>query len=299
MRLADPDLLPVLLFRSLALRLTGFTPGWIKAYVYRRPKLLRPLAGLIKKMVPLDQESVVVISAGPNRGLRLVIDRNVPNYFWLNPDYEPALQAVFNASLGPGKTVVDVGAHMGFDTLHFARLVGEGGRVHAFEPDPANGRKLRRNCELNSLQQVTVHPYAVSDHRGTARFVAEGTTTSHITTAADSAGVEVQTVTLDETLAPAGSVASIDLIKVDVEGFECEVLQGSTRILREIRPVWLIEIHSVTALAQCVALLIAAEYRVETLTSGAYYAAALKALANGSPLPGEGFDVGHIRATPK
>lgn len=256
------------LFRALALGLTGLTPGWINAYVYRRPTLLRPLAGFVKKMVPLDQESVVVISAGPNHGLRLAIDRSAPNYFWLNPDYEPALQAAFTACLGPGKTVADVGAHMGFDTLHFSRLVGDGGRVHAFEPAPANGRKLRRNCELNSLQQVTVHPYAVSDYRGTARFVAEGTTTSHIATAADSAGVEIQTVTLDDTLAPEGSIAPIDLIKADVEGFEFEVLRGSTRILREIRPVWLIEIHSATALAQCVTLLIAAGYRIETLTPG-------------------------------
>jgi FkbM family methyltransferase len=286
-------------FRTLALRLTGLTPGWLKAYVYRRPALLGPLAGFIKKIVPLDHESVVVISAGPNRGLRLAIDRSVPNYFWLNPDYEPALQAAFNASLRPGQTVADVGAHMGFDTLHFARLVGPGGHVHAFEPDPANGRKLRRNCELNALDQVSVHLCAVSDRRGTARFLAHGTTTSRVATAAEPATVEVPTVTLDETLAPQGSDAPIDLIKVDVEGWEVEVLRGSTRILREKRPVWLIEIHSAAALAQCFTLLVAAGYRVESLTPGSYYAAALDSLAHGAPLPVDGFDVGHIRALPQ
>lgn len=286
-------------FRTLALRLTGLTPGWLKAYVYRRPALLRPLAGFIKRIVPLERESVVVISAGPNRGMRLCIDRSVPNYFWLNPNYEPAVQAAFTACLGPGKTVADVGAHMGFDTLHFARLVGPGGHVHAFEPDPANGRKLRRNCELNSLRQVTLHPHAVSDRCGTARFLAHGTTTSRVATATDQTTVEVQTVTLDEALGPTDSVSPIDLIKVDVEGFEFEVLRGSTRILRDIRPVWLIEIHSAIALADCVRLLAAAGYRVETLTPGPYYAAALQALADGAPLPALGFDVGHIRATPE
>ncbi|OYV01641.1 MAG: hypothetical protein CFE26_22755, partial [Verrucomicrobiales bacterium VVV1] len=116
-------------------------------------------------------------------------------------------------------------------------------------------------------------------------------------TAADAVTVEVQTVTLDDTLAPAGSLARLDLVKVDVEGFEREVRRGSTRILREVRPVWLIEIHSATALAQCVTLLVAAGYRIESLTPGPYYAAALNALATDAPLPVVGFDVGHLRAT--
>jgi FkbM family methyltransferase len=284
-------------FRSIALKLAGQTPAWAKGFIYRRPLLLRPLAALLKRIVPPDREAVVEITGGPNRGLRLAVDRSVPNYFWLNPDYEPAVQKSFAALLHPGMVAADIGAHMGFDTLHLAILVGTSGVVHAFEPDPANGRRLRRNCELNSLHQVICHATAVSDRKGIVSFSASGTTTSHIAEETEAGSITVPTITLDEAMSHFAN-RPLNLVKLDVEGSEFKVLQGATHILREIRPSWLIEIHSAQTLTDCVRLLLAARYHVEPLTETEYYANAIARLYQGEEPAFAGFDVGHIRAVP-
>ena len=284
-------------FRSITLKLAGQTPAWAKKFIYRRPILLRPLAALLKRIVPPDREAVVEITGGPNRGLLLAVDRSVPNYFWLNPDYEPAVQHSFATLLQPGMVAADIGAHMGFDTLLLARLVGPSGLVHAFEPDPANGRRLRRNCELNSLHQVICHATAISDRNGIVSFSASGTTTSHITEESEAGSISVPTETLDEAMSRFAN-QPLHLVKLDVEGAEFKVLQGATRILREIRPAWLIEIHSAQALKDCVRLLLAARYHVEPLTDTEYYADAIAWLNRGEEPAFAGFDVGHIRAVP-
>ncbi len=285
------------LLRSLALKIAGATPSRVKAFVYRHPALLTPLAAFLKRLVPAQGEVIVRITSGPNVGLNLVVDRSVPNYFWLNPDYEPAVQEAISAALRPGLVAADIGAHMGFDTLHMARLVGPTGHVHAFEPDPANACKLRRNCELNAFHQVTCHAVAVADRTGTVSFQASGTTTSHVTATAEIGTLVIPAVTLDEIMARSPD-PQLALVKIDVEGAELNVLQGAPETLRLLRPVLLMEIHSAQNLADCGRLLIAAGYRLETLTPGDYYADALARLARGTEPPATGFDVGHIRAVP-
>lgn len=149
--------------------------------------------------------------------------------------------------LRPGDVFVDVGANVGYFTALAARCVGPAGRVLAFEPSPYAFERLLALVRDNALDWVHAEPLALSDVPGeldlplplagnhTPSFLASGRT------------VRVRSARLDERLAAAG-VEVVDLLKLDVEGWEPRVLDGATTmlptgrvraILVELNGIWL------------------------------------------------------------
>ena len=89
----------------------------------------------------------------------------------LSGDYEPELSAWMIGTLRNGDLAVDVGANIGFYTLHFARRTGPGGHVFAFECNPDLVQLLRDSVEINNLdERCTIHSVAVTDHDGEVEF---------------------------------------------------------------------------------------------------------------------------------
>lgn len=142
--------------------------------------------------------------------------------------------------LRPGDRFVDVGANAGYYSVLAAGCVGPAGAVEAFEPsEPARGRLLA-NIALNALSNVRVHPVALAESAGTARFVADRDTENRLASGqdGDTPTVEVPTATLDAAL---GDLPCA-LGKIDVEGAEGRVLAGAERALADRRPpVWILE----------------------------------------------------------
>ena len=143
---------------------------------------------------------------------------------------------LFRAALEPGMTVVDVGANIGYYTVHAAHAVGSTGRVHAFEPDPRTAESLRANIVRNRLANVTVHECAVSAGSGSRELILSGTAShSGLSRTMDETSIvgstTVQAVALDDVL----DGASVDVMKMDVEGEEPFALQGMERTLAASR----------------------------------------------------------------
>jgi FkbM family methyltransferase len=139
-----------------------------------------------------------------------------------------------------GDCFIDVGANLGDWTLPAARLVGQGGRVLAFEPVPQAAAALRKSAWVNRMSQVQVFERALSNRSGQAEFSVERENSggSRLNRMADDAGrsfthVKVEVGTLDEASA---ALAGVALVKIDVEGYEAEVLQGATQMLARLRP---------------------------------------------------------------
>lgn len=153
--------------------------------------------------------------------------------------YEPRDLSLVASLVRSGGTCVDVGANVGFYTLHFAKRVGPRGRVFAFEPDPRNALLLRRNLELNRFDSfVEVADAAVSDkdgratlHRSDEAHSGWGSLAAH---AGETSSVEVPTITLDSFLDARG-IDRVDFLKADVEGSEIELLRGAERSLKKRR----------------------------------------------------------------
>jgi FkbM family methyltransferase len=165
--------------------------------------------------------------------------------------YEPQISQVMSSLLQAGSTVVDVGANWGYFTLMAAQLAGPSGRVLALEPDPRLFDLLQRNLSLNGSTQAEALPWAAgadratrtlegyadgAANRGVSRIRADGPGSGGTTFA-------VTTVPLDVLLDERG-VGTVDLIKIDVEGFEVDVLDGmAAGLARQRYRRLVIELH--------------------------------------------------------
>lgn len=180
-------------------------------------------------------------------GLRLRFDSSsrIGEAIYANA-FERHQRLILDQILTPGITVVDVGANIGFYTCLFARKVGPQGRVIAVEPTPASFVTLQENVARNGCQQrVECHQCALSDREGHAALNVYdkgqdvyNTLGSFNALAAGSpvATVDVPTARLDRLL----ENKSLDngcFIKIDVEGFEYQVLSGAVDHLRSLPKV--------------------------------------------------------------
>jgi FkbM family methyltransferase len=154
---------------------------------------------------------------------------------WYDRDSRLSLELKFirNHMIASGDLVLDCGAHHGRAAILFSRWVGDTGNVIAFEPLPKNGDILAKNIALNAITNVTLVRKAVGANGGRLRI--DGVSDS--TVIYSKQGIEVEVTCLDNYahLNPA-------FVKVDVEGFEYQVLQGARHVLSR-RPKLAIEIH--------------------------------------------------------
>jgi FkbM family methyltransferase len=155
-----------------------------------------------------------------------------------------------------GDTVFDVGANIGYLTTLFAHLVGESGRVVAFEPGENNLPYLATN--VAQYPNISVVRKAVSTTCGRAEFMLEDLSGQNNSLISDvtilvqnsnAAGVtprtikvQVETVSIDHLCATEKLVPSV--IKIDVEGAELMVLKGMDNVLRQVTPIIIAEIWS-------------------------------------------------------
>lgn len=139
------------------------------------------------------------------------------------------------ARVTPGDSCVNAGANTGVYVIQLAHWARPGGRVVAFEPNPAARRILSRHVRMNQLdERVDIIAAAVSDRGGASTFFAseDGDGMSRLAVPNDAlAGtipLTVTTTTLDEFCAVAPK-----WVVVDVEGFEIRVLRGARRLLTQ------------------------------------------------------------------
>lgn len=141
--------------------------------------------------------------------------------------------------LAPGMSVVDVGANIGYYLLLFEHAIGPAGRVLCIEPEPDNLADLRRVVDANRLENVLVLPMALGSRSGTAHL-ARGLN-GVIVTGGSSLSVPVGR--LDDIWHQDGFLDRVDFVKIDVEGYEGEVLAGAQNLLDERRPRIFLEMH--------------------------------------------------------
>jgi len=182
------------------------------------------------------------------RGLKRVINgqdlvRVAPEMRSIPEVYEPDVWRILRNEVRAGDIIADVGASVGLYTIVMGQRVGPSGRVYAFEPDDRTLRLLRRHIELNGLTGRTkILPYAVGDQNGMIAFIGDKSVESHVSLSGGNSTTSVRSVTLDS-MFPS---KRIDVMKIDVEGFEMNVLAGGRELLnsptRSPRTIF-IEVH--------------------------------------------------------
>jgi FkbM family methyltransferase len=153
--------------------------------------------------------------------------------------------------VSPGDIVLDIGANIGAHTLPLAQLVGDAGRVHAFEPTAFAYRKQLANIALNPGLSHRIVPRQAMLTASDAADLPEAIYSSWpLESAADlhddhhgrlMGTTGATATTLDSHLASAG-VTRVNFIKIDVDGHELEVLRGAAHTLRTYQPGIMIEL---------------------------------------------------------
>lgn len=138
--------------------------------------------------------------------------------------YETNYDSAFQKILRPGDCVWDVGANVGYYTRQFAERVGSAGCVFAFEPSPLNYPRLSAECF--GLDNVSIRQYGLGQSNGTLSFLQGADqlgATSRVVADGNGMVVDIRTA---ESLIEEKDVLLPNALKIDVEGFELEVIKG-------------------------------------------------------------------------
>jgi len=252
----------------------------------KKTSLYRTGSDLARKHLKRDNiPSWQVISGGPLKGVMLYVD---PSGDWqqemLSGNYDPFFINFVDKLDLKGKTVFDIGAHIGLHSLYFAERVGHAGHVVAFEPNPANVERIKMHTEKNRNigLRISIVNKAVSNVSGMidfvfSDFVDDGSSMGGFVDTADTffekgsyeeirgfKRAVVETTTLDR-IVQSNAYLAPALLKIDVEGAEYLVLEGGTGLLEKYRPTLLIEIHSVLNMKNVSKILAKYNYAFEVL----------------------------------
>ncbi|HLJ28090.1 MAG TPA: FkbM family methyltransferase [Candidatus Angelobacter sp.] len=205
-----------------------------------KPVAVKVWRGTIKSIAAIQRFHVVTRKHIRYRlDLTEVIDVSI----FSTGEWESETCQFLRKELCPGHTVLEVGANIGAHTLPMAKLCAPG-HVFAFEPTEYACGKLRQNLALNpEISNVTLIQTMVSnhDHALPKDDISGSFPLFHDASKGETA--KPGCLSLDE-FAQSAKLTSVHLLKIDVDGYDYKVLQGATRILREHKPVVLIELYS-------------------------------------------------------
>jgi FkbM family methyltransferase len=153
-------------------------------------------------------------------------------------DWEAVLAEQYRSMIPSGRTIVDVGAHEGLHTIEFAKIAAN---VVCFEPIPYLADKLR--TLFSAQPNIVVHEVALSNASGRSQFALNCTTPSEsgLIARLSYRSSKLETIVVNIDCLDAYNLYDVDFIKLDCEGAEINILQGSKKTIMSSRPIISIE----------------------------------------------------------
>jgi FkbM family methyltransferase len=193
--------------------------------------------GLEKYIEAFPKADYQVVTSGGYRYYLDAIDNDaIKDILRARQPWEPHVQEQLRQLLRPGDVVLDVGAHVGTHTTLMADLVGKDGVVYAFEPQKKIFRELVHNLRLNGITNAVPLRFALGDRQGVVEMN-PSVAGNEGGTGVGRGGDTVELRTLDSF-----HFDRVDLVKIDVEGYEDFVLGGATETMSKHKPLLLLEI---------------------------------------------------------
>ena len=207
------------------------------------------MSGLLKnsyyKFLRSDIQNRTVIKNVDGINYELDLTEVIDSAIYFNQSREPDTTKALKLLCKPGMIVIDIGANVGSHTLPLANSVGDKGKVYAIEPVPWALDKLRKNLALNHFSSDYTDENAEFSLRASFKTTSEnpvnenGGLSESWWSACEKVSVKVDT--LDNFIVKE-NIPHVDVIKLDVDGFEVKVLKGAERILQSFKPIILMEL---------------------------------------------------------
>lgn len=196
-----------------------------------------------------------------------------------NLNWEEHIHDEFKKHAIPGTTVLDIGSHLGTHTLNLSRIIGDKGTVHAFEPQAKLFCELAINMHLNHCQNVVLHHNALgSEEKWIEMQIPKESWTAPLAPTFVNEGRAVINEFLHNTTGDRAKIVRLDdlklnnvsFIKMDVEGFEMEVIKGGLETIKTNMPTMIIEIFNDPQKDQKIAYIVSLGYSFQPLGGDDY-----------------------------
>ena len=179
-------------------------------------------------------------------GVKLKLDYNRPfnAYAYSSKRYETKILKKFISIVGNGDIVFDLGADQGIFSLVASKIVGDG-IVLAVEPSDSRRKLLKENIELNQFKNIRIIPNPISNKHKPIKFYEQNCSCIK---GNNSNLIYKDAVTVDYLSSLYGFP---NVVKIDVEGFEKNVIEGMVKTLKNY-PVLILELHPIYDVKDCV-----------------------------------------------
>jgi len=180
-------------------------------------------------------------------GIKYELDMSCMMQWYVYWDYSAKDRNKLYSLVKEGDVIFDVGTNVGETLLNFAKLTGGNGYVYGFEPDEKNYTGVAKNIALNSFKNLEVFKVAVSDKHETVKLYCvepHNRGMNRILQQTDDAGLDytiMETTTLDD-IVEMNKIDRLNLIKIDIEGYEMHALRGARQVLKRFKPVLFVEV---------------------------------------------------------
>jgi len=162
--------------------------------------------------------------------------------------HEPFSTKILSNNLQEGMVCLDVGGNLGYYATLESKKIGKSGRVIVLEPSPLNFKYLTKNLSLQNQSNYELFNYACGNREGEVQFlISKHSNTSrvlkdHEKPSADMNLIKVPVIKLDDFMEKKG-IKKLDILRMDVEGYEVEILEGAKDLIRNFQPNIQIEVH--------------------------------------------------------
>ena len=175
----------------------------------------------------------------------LDLNENIDSSLYMSGCFEQEVTNAINVLTKPGYIIMDVGANVGCHTLRFSRLVGTEGRVFAFEPTSYAYEKIRKNLALNLpfSDNVVLEKMAVSNILAKDQLIRFMSSWKLFGNQKQIHEEIVDFVTIDEYVV-GNAIDRVDILKIDVDGFKPEVVEGALDTIRKNKPILFLEVNN-------------------------------------------------------
>lgn len=167
------------------------------------------------------------------------LDKSIIDYGYFEPKSTELVKRIIKNDW----VILDIGANIGYYTTLFSDLVGDHGKVYAFEPTLHYLEALRANVAVNNSSNVEIINTGLSDMESKSKIkIGDSSATMHWISEAKERDTEIIELQTLDSFIEKRSISRLDFIKIDIDGHEPRVFKGASKTLEKFRPVILFEI---------------------------------------------------------
>ena len=175
-------------------------------------------------------------------------DKGISSELLIYGNHEPLTTKIILEELSENMNCVDIGSNIGYYVLLENMKIGKNGKIWAIEPSPENFSTLKENIELQNGENIKAFNFAIGDKNGEIEFViSKKSNWSKVKSENESVDSENKVInvplkTLDS-FAKENNLERVNLLRMDVEGYENKIILGATQFLNQFKPTIMLEIH--------------------------------------------------------